>query len=144
MKDALNMTYGFGCHCRNCEFCIKGTCEDEYWTCEKDILNPGSVHSKSFCSSGKPKENNTIDGFCDIADAIAKLRDDIKQAGATEGYFDVKLKNGKDLRVEINRWSEALEVAGLERSNRHIGDLDFIAMIQNDVESIGDIRIWKG
>lgn len=143
MKDAIHYTYGFGCHCRNCESCIKGTAENECWTCKKDVLKPGSVNNQSFCSSGKPKVNIDADIHHDIAAAIVQLREEVKRNNATEGYMDVELKDGKELRVEITRWSQALQVAGLERLARHIGDLDLIAMIQNDVKWISDIRIWK-
>lgn len=144
MKDAINYTYGFGCHCRNCESCVKGTAEDEYWTCGKDILKPGSVNHTSFCSVGKPKENVESDVRHDIAAAIVNLREGIKKNNAEEGYFDVKLQDGRDIRVSLYKWSESLEVSGLERNNRHVGDLDLIAMIQHNVKYIDDIRIWKG
>lgn len=143
MKDAINYTYGFGCHCRNCESCVKGTAEDNYWSCSKDILKPGAVNNLSFCSVGKPKTDTDADFHHDISAAIVKLREDVTQNDATEGYFDVKLKNGKDIRIGLDRHSEDLEVSGLTRNNRRMGDIIIVAMLQDEVEHIDDIRIWK-
>lgn len=144
MKDAINYTHGHGCYCRNCEFCIKGTSEDEYWTCEKDILKPGAVNATSFCSSGIPKQECDADPHKDISAAIICLRESVKDNNAEEGYFDVKLKNGKDIRVQLYPWNEFLEVDGLCRRTRQLSDMDIIALIGDDVQHIEDVMVWKG
>lgn len=144
MKDAIHATYGFGCHCRNCQSCIKGTAEDEYWTCEKNILKPGAVNERSFCSSGTPKQECNADPNKDISAAIIRLRETVKDNDTEGCYFNVKLKNGKEVRVVLYPWNEFLEVDGLCRRTRQLNDMDIIDLIGDNVQHIEDVMILNG
>ena len=52
MKDAIYESYGFGCHCRNCQFRVISTYNEII--CKKGVLVPQHITNKSFCSEGLP------------------------------------------------------------------------------------------
>lgn len=146
MKDAINYTYGFGCHCRNCQFKVEHQLSDDgkLMRCINGILRPEQMNENSFCSAGVPKQDINADPHHDIATAIIMLREAVAAKDAEEGYFEVKLKNGKDMRVTLYPWNDFLEVDGLCRRTRQLSDMDIIAMLQDDVHYIDEIMVWTG
>lgn len=55
MQDAIYKAFGFGCHCRNCEYA-----ERRHnggfggWKCKLGFLR--EIRHASFCSEGRPRE----------------------------------------------------------------------------------------
>ena len=146
MKDAINYTHGCGCYCRNCQFKVEHKLSDNgaLMRCINGILRPEHMNANSFCSVGIPKQEINADPNHDLAAAIIALREAVTANDAEEGYFDVKLKNGKDLHVVLYPWNDFLEVDGLCRRTRQLSDMDIIALIGDDVQYIEDVMVWKG
>lgn len=53
MKDSIYESYGFGCHCRNCQFRVAKKSDEN--SCKKGVLATNMITDKSFCSEGLPE-----------------------------------------------------------------------------------------
>lgn len=104
MKDSIYESYGFGCHCRNCQFRVMNKHDESI--CRQGILVPQLINNRSFCSVGVPSYIN-IDRFNNnaktIDDAIAAMRREVCVNGTELASARIVLNNDKVMFISIEK-----------------------------------------
>lgn len=108
MRDSIYESYGFGCHCRNCQFRVTNThCES---ICRRGVFVPQNITTKSFCSEGLPtyvKVNRFGEGVtANIAEkAINELRKCVLEKNPEELYY-IELRMNWESEDYSRAWFE--------------------------------------
>lgn len=100
MKDSIYESYGFGCHCRNCQFRVVNKHDESI--CRRGVFVPQNITKTSFCSEGLPKYVK-VDRFG--ASTLEKAISAIRREVATE----MKWAYAK-MQVDCNGCSKEIKI----------------------------------
>lgn len=156
MKDAINSTYGFGCHCRNCQFKVehKLANDETMMRCINGVLRPDQMNNWSFCSAGKLLVEDEK-----VVSAIRSMRNEVDMNMANYASVKLTLKNSKTMYVTLDPNDKSkIRFYGIDKCdapeklqesmiNNHdphytILEKDFIIALGDCVETVS-INSWK-